>query len=160
MSKYVLFKRVTDVELEQAEEDSDLAHELIERDSSDDAEHTLWAFAGLQFLLDAEGMGIVVGWPDTPDELQIVLLADGETIFGLDSNTVARIATDLGATPFRRLGAHFDRAAMAADDVNPSDWSGWDTEEALNFLNEAYDDLVKFMMSTAGASSALLMEMP
>lgn len=163
MGSFVSFVRVTDDDLDRAEDDPDFTRSLLAGGVDVDGaavprvHYALDPHAALQFLLDAVGLGVCVTWPDAPGVLIDLIIEEDECVFAMASDDVAAMAQDLSDTSFDQLAVHFDKTAMAQCGQNPSDWSDWDTDEALDFLKKTYAELVAFLVAAAEAESAMLL---
>ena len=82
-------------------------------------------------------------WPDDPDTLLNLLSAD----------RVQAVHAALSGIDREALGARYDAAAFAADEVYPSIW---DDDGALEYLLQNYDALRAFYAAAAAAESAVL----
>ncbi|MEU4744913.1 DUF1877 family protein [Actinosynnema sp. NPDC023658] len=140
------FTRVTQEELDRAFEEPGLAEEFV------DDEGRPYCFlekswAGIGFLLHAAGVDVDLYEDGDP-------IDDEATRFGWSGDMVARTARALGATPVEVLVAHYDPAALSAEEVYPMRHL-WGAED-LDYLRENYVDLVRFFQETAAAGNAAI----
>jgi hypothetical protein len=151
MGVSVSFTRVTSEDLERGHEDPEwLMDHLLEVDTTDEPDGYLdKAWAGLQFLLDAEGVPI-----DLRGGTYDFIGADGD-LLAWSERDVDEAARILRATPFERLTRHFDPAEMMRQDIYPGIW---ERDDALNYLRSSYEVLVRFFDFAAKARSAAVMQ--
>ncbi|ARF58432.1 DUF1877 family protein [Streptomyces gilvosporeus] len=99
------------------------------------------AFAGLQFLFDAADVSL--------DFLMdgFSILEDG-TLFGWSAEQIESLARQLRATPWEQLAAHYDPQRMTRENVYPNTWR-FRPEDELEWLKDAYDELVTFLTAAA-----------
>lgn len=111
------------------------------------------AWGGLEFLLaqvDAPVDVISGGVPITDEQ------------WGYDSprvlmpDEVATAAAFLDATPFAAIAAHYEPAALIADDVYPKIW---DDPASLDYLRDGYEALVGFFHAAAAEGDSVLIWM-
>ncbi|MFC5212767.1 YfbM family protein [Streptomyces coerulescens] len=99
------------------------------------------AFGGLQFLFDEAEVSLEF----VMDGFQIL---DSGTLFGWTAEQIDGVARELLATPWERLAAHYDPERMATEDVYPNMWT-FDPDGELDWLKDAYDELVTFFRTAA-----------
>lgn len=111
------------------------------------------AWGGLEFLLaqvDAPVDVISGGVPITDEQ------------WGYDSprmltpDEVATAAAFLDTTPFGSLAAHYEPAALIADDVYPKIWHD---PKSLDYLRESYETLAAFFHAAAAEGDSVLIWM-
>jgi hypothetical protein len=149
MGMVVSFTRVTPEELDRAMDDAEWAEEhLWDLDREPDG-YLDKAWDGIQFLLNAA-------------EVPIDLRMDGDFIgedgclAGWTVGDVENAARHLRATPFEQLARHFDPARMTQRDIYPA--VIWERDDdALDYLREHYEILVKFFDAAAASGSAAIM---
>lgn len=154
MGMVVSFTRVTAEQLAKAEQDPEWAEELLEElaepEDEDEPDGYLdKAWAGIQYLMEAEGLGIdLLMDGDSLDE-------DG-TLFGWSVAHVRQVAEKLRAAPWERLAAHYDAEKMMAAEVYPRVWDTGDDER--DYVEGYYQGLVEFFAFAAAKQSAAIME--
>lgn len=146
MGMTLSFTRVTPEQLELAFEDPERALEYLE-----DEERPYCflekSWAGIQFLLDAAGVGVdVYEDGDAIDEEC--------TLFGWSDSMVAATAKALGATPFEVLAGFYDPQRLSEKDVYPMRHL-WDADD-IGYLRDNYGDLARFFEETAAAGDAAI----
>ncbi|MFJ7074296.1 YfbM family protein [Streptomyces sp. NPDC098781] len=149
MSVTISFISATTQELDRAERDPSWADEYADSlydsdvyaspDRPDAGPDKAWA--GLQFLFEESGVG--------PDFLMdgFMIVEEG-TLFGWTAEQIAKLASELGATPWERLAAHYDPVRMTENEVYPNMWR-FDAEGELEWLRHAYEELVAFFAAAA-----------
>jgi hypothetical protein len=151
MGVTVSFTRVSPDDLDRGHDDPDwLCDHLYEVDSTDEPGGYLdKAWAGLQFLLDAEDVDI-----DLRGGTYDFIGEDGDLVAWSEYD-VEEAAKMLRAMPFERLAQHFDPAEMMRQDIYPGIW---DSDNALDYLRSHYEALVRFFDLAATAGSAAVMQ--
>ncbi|TGB13228.1 DUF1877 family protein [Streptomyces palmae] len=107
------------------------------------------AWAGLEYLL---GQADDVGLEFLMDG--DMLLEDG-TLFAWPPEQVASLAQRLRALPWEQLAVHFDPEKMLAENIYPR---VWDCEGELEWLKDAYEEVVTFFTEAAEGGYGAFME--
>lgn len=109
------------------------------------------AWHGLSYLLGRSGTGINLFMGGDP-------IANTEGLTAWSAQLVRETAQTLRATPFSTLAAHYEPTALEAAGIYPNVWAE-EGDEALDYLREYFDVLVKFFDSAATAGSAAVMSL-
>jgi uncharacterized protein DUF1877 len=151
MGVSVSFARISPADLDRGYDDPEwLMDHLMAVDTTGEPDGYLdKAWAGLQFLLDAEGIDI-----DLRGGTYDFIGDDGDLV-AWSEHSVEEAAKILRATPFDRLARHFDPAEMTRQDIYPGIWQ---RDDALDYLRHAYRVLVEFFDAAAQARSAAVMQ--
>ncbi|MBB5913331.1 hypothetical protein BJY24_002198 [Nocardia transvalensis] len=144
------FHRVTQAELDRIGANPENVHEFLwglDREGEPDGDLDK-AWDGLRYLFESA-------------KLDVDLFLDGRsvpsdsTLSAWDADLVRRTAELLRGTPFDQLAHHFDPEVMAAENVYPTIWHEGD--DALDYLRQNYDQLVRFFdFAAAGGSGAIM----
>ena len=155
----MVWRRVTEDELDRVELDPDAAallvadsaaEELFDVDRAWHGVHVLlngspWGGSGAAF--DAVLGGQPMGDPSTYEPVRVLLPA-----------AVAAVATLLTETPAEQLRRRFTHRAFRQAEVYPDD--AWDAPDALTaFLEPAYDALRGFYVAAAAAGDGVLVQL-
>ncbi|MEV0299043.1 YfbM family protein [Nocardia sp. NPDC050710] len=149
MGVILSFTKITGEQLDQLSAAGAEAHELL-WELEPDVDSTGYldkSWDGLRYLLDSAEVGVD-------------LFFDGDLIddeyYGWPVDRVRATAQRLVATPFDRLAAHYDPAAMDGADIYPRIWTR-DGDEGLNYLRYHYGVLVTFFDNAARSGAAAVM---
>ncbi|MGI5221826.1 YfbM family protein [Nocardia sp. CA-290969] len=153
MGIVVSFNRVSDAELARVIAEPESYWEVVDsRDRAAEPSGYLdKAWHGLSYLLGRSGTGIDLFMGGDPIE-------NTEGLTAWSAQLVRETAQTLRGTPFSTLAAHYEPTTLEAAGIYPNIWAA-EGEEALDYLREYYDVLVKFFGSAADAESAAVMSM-
>ncbi|GLY67701.1 YfbM family protein [Amycolatopsis taiwanensis] len=147
------WEMVTPAELERAFADPEWAWEFVDEVCDRPGQPDGFiekAWGGIQFLLDAEGLGLDLLTDGTPIDEENLLT-------GWSAETVKQVAEELRKVPFAMLARHYDPAKMMSEGVYPRMWDH-DSDGELEYVKSNYETLVNFFVRTAAADCAAIME--
>ncbi|ADD45847.1 YfbM family protein [Stackebrandtia nassauensis] len=156
MGMYMTFVRLTPAELTKAVNDPEWAEEFVDEFYEDDDIDPLAdldlekSWGGLIYLSDEAGLGLSLLDSGTR------IISDDTCIDGWDADEVKATAKALSETPFSKLVAHYNPAAMMSQEVYPRVWDA-DPEGELESLEWNYRQMVEFFTAAAAANHAVLM---
>lgn len=153
MGIVVSFNRVSDAELARVVAEPESYWEVVDSHDRATEPHGYLdkAWHGLSYLLSRSGTGIDLFMGGDPIE-------NTEGLTAWSAQLVRETAETLRGTPFATLAAHYDPALLEAAAIYPNIWTA-EGDEALDYLREYFDVLVKFFDAAADAESAAVMSM-
>lgn len=147
------YVEVTPEQLADVLHDGERADELYEEISADETALDGFiekAWHGIQYLLDAAGVGVELRMDGEPID------NDGDEFNGFGPDVVRDIAQRLNDAPFERLAPHYNPTDMMERKIYPRVWDDDPDQLELEYLSNNYATLRAFFDTVARNGNAAL----